>query len=67
MAFKVNVGLDMPFKFLLLSKDFLMLNFVVPEFNKSGGPAGHQVRILFGPTEIYTLPVQMSDTIFLKY
>ena len=37
------------------------------EFNKSGGPAGHQVRILWGPAEIYTLPVRMSDTIFLQY
>ena len=37
------------------------------EFNKCGGPAGHQVRILWGPAEIYTLPVQMSDTIFLQY
>ena len=34
------------------------------EFNKSGSPAGHQVRILWGPPEIYTLPVRMSDTIF---
>ena len=34
------------------------------EFNKSPGPAGHQVRILRGPTEICTLPVQMSDTLF---
>ena len=37
------------------------------EFNKSGDPAGHQVRILWGPAEIYTLPVRMSDTIFLEY
>ena len=37
------------------------------EFNKSGGPAGHQVRILWGLAEIYTLPVRMSDTIFLQY
>ena len=37
------------------------------EFNKCGGPAGHQVRILWGPAEIYTLPVRMSDTIFLQY
>ena len=35
------------------------------EFNKSGGPAGHQVRILWGPAEIYTVPVRMSNTIFL--
>ena len=34
------------------------------EFNKSPGPAGHQVRILQGPAEIRTLPVQMSDTLF---
>ena len=34
------------------------------EFNKSGGPVGHQVRILRGPAEINTLPVRMSDTIF---
>ena len=39
----------------------------ITEFNKSGGPIGHQVRILWGPAEIYTVPVQMSDTIFLKY
>ena len=37
------------------------------EFNKSGGPVGHQVRILWGLAEIYTVPVQMSDTIFLQY
>ena len=37
------------------------------EFNKSGSPAGHQVRILWGPAEIYTLQVQMSDTSFLQY
>ena len=43
------------------------VDFIGPEFNKSGGPAGHQVRILFGPAEIYTLPVRMSDTIFLQY
>ena len=36
------------------------------EFNKSDGPAGHQVRILWGPAEIYTLPVRMSDTIYLQ-
>ena len=41
-------------------------NFVA-EFNKSGGPASHQVRILWGPAEIYTVPVRMSDTIFLQY
>ena len=40
---------------------------VYSEFNKSGGPAGHQVRILWGPAEIYTVPVRMSDTIFLQY
>ena len=34
------------------------------EFNKSPGPASHQVRILQGPTEIRTLPVQMSNTLF---
>ena len=37
------------------------------EFNKSGGPAGHQVRLLWGPAEIYSVPVRMSDTIFLQY
>ena len=37
-----------------------------PEFNKSGGPAGHQVRILWGLAEIYTVPVGMSP-ILSKY
>ena len=32
--------------------------------NKSGGPASHQVSFLWGPAEIYTVPVRMSDTIF---
>ena len=46
---------------------YLCITVVVPantDFNKSGGPVGHQVRILRGPAEIYTLPVRMSDTIF---
>ena len=54
----------------VLSKIFKRDRFVQgvsAEFNKSSGPAGHQVRILWGPTEIYTLPVQISDTIFLQY
>ena len=36
------------------------------EFNKTGGPAGHQVRVLWGPAEIFIMAVWMSDTIFLQ-
>ena len=39
------------------------MSYIMTEFNKSGGPAGHQVRFLWGPAEIYTVPVRMSDTI----
>ena len=45
-------------------KPFLAINKQSAEFNKSPGPAGHQVRFLKGPTEIRTLPVQTSDTLF---
>ena len=45
----------------------LLFGYIVSEFNKSGRPAGHQVQILWGPAEIYTVPVRMSDTIFLQY
>ena len=47
--------------------NLLHILFRLTEFNKSGGPAGHQVRLLWGPAEIYTVPVRMSDTIFLQY
>ena len=43
------------------------MSYEISEFNKSGGPAGHQVRILWGPAEIHIVPVRMSDTIFLQY
>ena len=50
----------------LISKDLLLSSSGSSEFNKSGGPAGHQVKILWGPAEIYTVLVRMSDTIFLQ-
>ena len=51
--------------FFLLSVILVITS--VTEFNKSGGPAGLQVRMLWGPVEIYSVPVRMSDTIFLQY
>ena len=50
-----------------IKKMFKAFKYLKAEFNKSGGPAGHHVRILWGPAKIYTVPVRMSDTIFLQY
>ena len=61
--------IEVPKSYLLDNALIMLIKFKTcySEFNKSGGPAGHQVRILWGPADIYTLLVRMSDTIFLQY